>query len=236
MSRERLQKFLSRAGIASRRHAEELIAAGQVRINGTRATVGMSVDAAVDAVTVRGKPVTVPSALTYLLLHKPRGIVTTRSDERGRRTVSHLLPPELRLRVWPVGRLDADSEGLVLCTDDGALTQRLTHPKYEVEKEYVVVPKERPTAAQLAALRHGATVAGGRRVRPTRIRMEEGTIHVTIREGAKHEVRSLARSAGIIVTQLIRVRMGTLTLPDDLAPGQYRPLTAAERDALGVAP
>lgn len=225
---ERIQKYISRTGAASRRKAEELIAAGRVTVNGRRATIGMSVDPATDVIVVSGKRIALPTVHTVLIFHKPRGFVTTRSDERGRKTIYDLLPKEYHALRY-AGRLDRDSEGLIILTDDGARVERLTHPRYRVEKEYVVHPVARPTDAQLAALRRGATVHSGRRARPLRIHMAEGTIHIVVREGAKHEVRSLCTSAGIDVARLIRIRIGDTVLPRDLGPGKWRIL--AREDA-----
>ncbi|MDO8462769.1 MAG: pseudouridine synthase [bacterium] len=220
----RLQKFLSAAGVASRRKAEELIAAGRVTVNGVRATVGMSVDPEHDEVRMTGKLVNIPNQQTTIILHKPVGYVTTRSDERGRKTVYDLLPKHLHALHY-AGRLDRDSEGLLLLSDDGAFIERLTHPRNRVEKEYVVHPTARPTYGQLASLRRGALVTGRRRVKPVRVTTVQGAIHVVVHEGAKREVRSLCASSGIGVARLIRIRIGDITLPDDLPTGQWKTLS-----------
>jgi 23S rRNA pseudouridine2605 synthase len=217
----RLQKILARAGLGSRRTVEEFIRDGRVAVNGVRAVLGMGADANVDEITVDGKRVEVGDEFVLLMIHKPPGLVTTRSDERGRKTIYSLLPKEFH-SLWYIGRLDADSEGLLLMTNDGGLTERLTHPRYGVEKEYVVTPTSRPTAAQLASLQRGASVSGRRRVKPARIKMDQGDIHIVVREGAKHEVRSLCASAGIPIERLVRIRMGAYVLPDDLPSGAWR--------------
>ncbi|MDO8425465.1 MAG: pseudouridine synthase [bacterium] len=218
---ERIHKFIARAGVVSRRKAEELIAAGRVTVNGRRAAIGMSVDPVTDVVEVSGKRVVLPQSYTYLLFHKPAGFVTTRSDERGRQTIYDLLPKQYHTLRY-AGRLDKDSEGLLLLTDDGDFIERLMHPRNRVEKEYVVYPASRPTYGQIAALRGGAMVHGKRHARPDRVTTIGGNVHVIVREGAKREVRSLCASAGIDVARLVRIRIGTIMLPSDLAPGKWR--------------
>jgi 23S rRNA pseudouridine2605 synthase len=237
---ERLQKFLARAGVASRRHAEEMILAGRVRVNGQVVTqLGTKVQAAKDAVQVDGQPVSLPVARVYLLLHKPAGVVTTASDPQGRQTVLDLLPPSLRAaRVFPVGRLDLDSEGLLLLTNDGAFALHLMHPRYEQEKEYHALVRGRPRPEVLEALRRGLVLPG--EPRPTApaqarfLRAASGSdswLAVTLHEGRKRQVRRMLEVVGHPVQRLIRVRVGPLGL-GDLAPGQWRLLNAAEVAAL----
>lgn len=230
----RIQKFLSHAGIASRRHAEALIASGRVFVNGARALVGMRVDSEADTVQVDGATVRPSAVRTCILLHKPRGYVTTRHDPEGRKTVYDLLPPALRTAVWPVGRLDTESEGLLLFTNDGDRTLALTHPRYGIEKEYAVTPAQRLTGPQLAALRRGVRI-GGECVVPVAVAIHRGVVHVTVREGKKHEVRKMFAAIGVPITCLRRIRMGGLLLPGDLLPGSWRPLTIAALEcALGT--
>ncbi len=232
---ERLQKLLSAAGVCSRRKAEEYLAAGRVTVNSLVASVGDKADPARDRVEVDGVPLSAPAAHTYLLLNKPRGYVTTLSDEKGRKTVADLLEG-CPVRVWPVGRLDLDSEGLLLLTDDGELTNRLTHPSHEVEKEYLVwVRGEVPAGAE--ALRTMDFLEGEPIRRPAvkviKAEADGGLLSVVIHEGKNRQVRRMCAAAGLTVTRLKRVREGRLEL-GDLRSGRWRTLTEAEvRDLLG---
>ena len=236
--RARIQKLLAGAGLTSRRGAEALLRAGRVRVNGTPAALGDSADPEVDRITVDGRPLRL-EAKGYWLLHKPRGVVTTRSDPAGRRTVLDLLPPPARrLRLFPVGRLDLDSEGLVLLTNDGALAQRLLHPSFESEKEYVVDVRGAPTDDALRRLAEGFALARGeRRTAPAAVtRASDGRgptarVRVVLREGRKRQLRRAFAALGHPVERLVRVRIGPLRLRG-LAPGEARPLSAAERAAL----
>jgi pseudouridine synthase len=233
---ERLQKFLARAGVASRRHAEALIEAGRVQVNGQVVTaLGTKVHPAKDVVQVDGRVVQAPMSQVYLLLHKPASVVTTASDPQGRQTVLDLLPPELRAqRVFPVGRLDLDSEGLLLLTNDGEFALHLTHPRYEQEKEYHALVQGRPSHAALEALRQGVLLPEETRpTAPARVKfLREGGagtswIAVTLREGRKRQVRRMLAAVGHQVVRLIRVRVGPLRL-GDLPPGRWRELTEDE--------
>lgn len=222
---ERLQKILSAHGICSRRGAEALLAAGRITINGRPAAVGDKADPERDDIRVDGKPLRSPQRRTYLLLNKPRGYVTTLSDEKGRKTVADLVK-DCGARVWPVGRLDLDSEGLLVLTDDGALTQRLLHPSHEVEKEYLVWVRG-DIAAALPVLR-GPMELDGVPLSPARVEPAgEGRLSVTIHEGRNRQVRRMCAQAGLQVTRLRRVREGALTL-GGLKPGRWRPLTMEE--------
>lgn len=230
---ERLQKLLSSAGVASRRSAEEYIQAGRVTVNGRRAVLGGKADPDRDDIRVDGRPLRAPERRTYLMLHKPRGFVTTLSDEKGRRTVAELVA-RCGARVWPVGRLDLDSEGLLLMTDDGDLTHRLTHPSHEVEKEYRVRVRGDVDAA-LPVLT-GPMELDGQALRPARVRVLNrtpggGTLSITIHEGKNRQVRRMCAAAGLEVAALKRVREGTLTL-GGLKPGEWRRLTREELRAL----
>jgi 23S rRNA pseudouridine2605 synthase len=233
---ERLQKFLARSGVASRRHAEALIQAGRVRVNGQAVTqLGTKVQPGQDEVRVDGRVVQLPADQVYLLLHKPAGVVTTASDPEGRQTVLDLLPQELQAqRVFPVGRLDLDSEGLLLLTNDGEFALHLTHPRYEQEKEYHALVQGRPAPAALDTLRRGVLLPGeARPTAPARVKfLREGNagtswIAVTLREGRKRQVRRMLAAVGHQVERLIRVRVGPLRL-GDLPPGRWRALTADE--------
>ena len=222
---ERIQKILSAAGLASRRRAEEYLSAGRVTVNGRTAALGEKADPKQDDIRLDGKPVRPAGAHTYLMLYKPRGYVTTLSDERGRRTVAQLVSG-CGARVWPVGRLDLDSEGLLILTDDGELTQRLIHPSHEVEKEYLVwVNGDIPAA--LPVLR-GPMELDGVPLSPAQVeRAGEGILSVTIHEGRNRQVRRMCAAAGLQVTRLRRVREGALTL-GELKPGRWRVLSREE--------
>ena len=231
---ERLQKILSRHGIASRRKAEELIAARRVRVNGNTAQLGDTADEQTDVIEVDGVRLkrAAPEHL-YMMLNKPRGYVTTLSDEKGRRTVADLVAglPE---RVYPVGRLDLNSEGLLLLTNDGELANRLMHPKQEIRKVYLLwvshyIPGAERSLAEPLEI-------DGRKTRPAQIELlrQEGAtalLRVTIHEGRNRQIRRLAERAGLTVTRLKRIAEGPLLL-GDLAPGQYRPLTDEELEML----
>jgi pseudouridine synthase len=245
-ARERLQKVLAHAGVASRRAAEEMISAGRVQVNGVVVTqLGTRIDPARDTVTLDGERVRVPvdaqeeaaSHVVYLL-HKPLGVVSTANDPQGRRTVTSLLPPEPR--VYPVGRLDADSEGLLLLTNDGDLAYRLTHPRYGVEKEYEALVTGHPPEHELRRLRAGVRLADDERpTAPAQVQRlaDEGAntwLRVIIHEGRKRQVRRMLDAIHHPVLHLRRVRLGPLRL-GNLKPGQWRPLTVQEVAALQAA-
>lgn len=226
---ERLQKILSAAGVCSRRTAETYLLAGRITINGRVAQVGDRADPEWDTVCVDGKPVGGAARPVYLMLHKPRGYITTLSDEQGRKTVAQLVSG-CGARVWPVGRLDLDSEGLLLMTNDGDLTYKLLHPSHEVEKEYHVQVTGDVTAA-LPRLR-GPMELDGVRLRPAKVeRLGSDELSVVIHEGRNRQVRRMCAQAGLEVKRLRRVREGGLLL-GDLAPGRWRELTANEIIAL----
>lgn len=226
---ERLQKLLSAAGVCSRRQAEVYLSAGRVTVNGRPALIGDKADPERDAVAVDGVPIPSRAARTYLLLHKPRGFVTTLSDEKGRPTAAQLVA-DCGVRVWPVGRLDYDSEGLLLFTDDGALTHRLLHPAHRVEKEYHVTVQGDLSAA-LPTLR-GPLELDGAPLAPARVvPLGPQQLSITITQGKNRQVRRMCALAGLQVTRLVRVREGPLLL-GDLPPGHWRPLTPRELRAL----
>ena len=222
---ERLQKLLSAAGVCSRRQAEAYIQAGRVTVNGETAQLGGKADLDRDRVEVDGVPVAVPKGPTYIMLNKPRGYVTTLSDERGRKTVAQLTA-DCPARVWPVGRLDMDSEGLLLLTDDGELTHRLTHPSHEVEKEYRVWV--RGDVERALPILSAPVYDGGEELTADRVeRTGERTLTVVIHQGKNRQVRRMCAAAGLKVERLRRVREGKLRL-GGLEPGKWRGLTAAE--------
>jgi pseudouridine synthase len=239
---ERLARFLAHAGVASRRHAEALIAAGRVQVNGvTIREQGSRVDPARDVVRVDGQIIQAGSRHVYILLHKPEGYLSTVSDPQGRPTVLDLLPAELRrLRVYPVGRLDNDTSGLLLLTNDGDFALRLTHPRYALEKHYEAVVQGQPTGASLHALRHGVVITedNGRRYKTApatldqiRHEGEHTRLTLTIHEGRKRQVRRMLATVGLPVLALKRTGVGDLTL-GNLAPGKWRYLTEQEVTAL----
>jgi 23S rRNA pseudouridine2605 synthase len=222
---ERLQKVLARAGLASRRASEELIAEGRVRVNGEVAELGRRVDPEADQVTIDGVPVPVAPGLVHYLLNKPRGVVTTASDPQGRPVVVGLVPPEPR--VFPVGRLDADTEGLLVLTNDGGFAHRLTHPSFGVEKEYLAEVEGAPTRAALRTLREGVDLEDGR-TGPARVTsVSPGVLRLVIAEGRNRQVRRMCDAVGHPVRRLVRTRIGPVA-DRRLPPGSWRPLTTAE--------
>jgi 23S rRNA pseudouridine2605 synthase len=237
----RLQRILSRSGVASRRHAEELIAAGRVQVNGrTVRELGTRADPEVDVVTVDGVRVRPPDAATYLALHKPPGHITTADDPQGRPTALDLAPAVPGL--FPVGRLDMDSEGLLLLTTDGEWAQRVLHPSYGCTKEYLVEVEGRPAPAALARLRQPMQLGprewtAGAEVRLVDSLPGRSLLKIVIGEGRKRQIRRQSEAIGHPVRRLVRVRVGAVSL-GDLRPGEWRLLTWEEinRTAGGSAP
>jgi 23S rRNA pseudouridine2605 synthase len=240
---ERLQKVLARSGAASRRGAEELIREGRVTVNGETATLGQKVRRSRDAIKVDGKLLREPSEHRYVLLHKPPGMVTTRDDPEGRPTVLDLLPPAMRRALFPVGRLDFHTQGLLLLTTDGELAHRLSHPSYGCTKTYEVKVKGEPDPAAIAKLRAGI-VLDGRRTAPAAIRRQAPTVargarrseanswwQVELREGRSRQIREMFQRVGHPVQRLRRVAIGPLR-DARLRAGEHRELTAAEIAAL----
>jgi 23S rRNA pseudouridine2605 synthase len=216
----RLNKYLADCGVCARRKADDLIRAGHVTVDGRRASVGESIDPDRSSVLVRGKPVARAKQHTTLVLHKPRGVVTTMSDDRGRRTIVEFLPASRRL--FPVGRLDADTTGILLCTTDGHLARILTHPSFGVEKRYRVRASGELSEADKKSL-------GAMSVQ----RLPDGTqsFDIVLREGKNRQVRRMCAQRGLRVLDLRRIRFGPVHI-GDLAPGKTRGLTTAERSAL----
>jgi 23S rRNA pseudouridine2605 synthase len=225
----RLQKVLAERGVGSRRACEALIAAGRVQVNGEVAALGRRVDATTDRVTVDGVPVSVQPGLVYYLLNKPAGVLSTAADPHGRPAVTGLVPAEPR--VYPVGRLDGDSEGLLLLTNDGDLTYRLTHPRFGVEKEYLVAVDGAPTPGALRRLRDGVELDDGRTASARVARVGDHGLRITIHEGRNRQVRRMCDAVGHPVHRLVRTRIGPLRV-GALAPGEWRELTPAEVRAL----
>jgi 23S rRNA pseudouridine2605 synthase len=228
---EKLQKVMARAGLASRRVCEEMIGAGRVKVNGARVELGARVDAAVDVIEVDGSLLSVEIGLVHYLLNKPAGIVTTSSDPQGRRTVIDLVPDSPR--VFPVGRLDAETEGLLIMTNDGPLTQRLTHPSYGIEKEYLAEVHGTLNPGALRLLRDGVELEDGMTA-PARVSQPApGLVRLVIHEGRNRQVRRMLASVGHPVKKLVRVRIGRLTSPN-LRPGTWRELSTSEVRQLSV--
>src|SRR5437762_6899816 len=223
----RLNAYLARAGVASRRGADELIKAGRVRVNGEAGQLNTFVEPA-DRVEVDGREVT-PQALAYVLLHKPAGVVTTARDPQGRPTVVDLIGHETR--VVPVGRLDADTTGALLLTNDGPLAHRLAHPRYGVEKVYDVDVEGDPNGAALQRLRDGLELEDGRTAPAGVRRLGPGRIELVLHEGRKHQVKRMCEAVGHPVRRLHRSRYAGLTL-EGLEPGAWRELEPSEVDRL----
>lgn len=229
---ERLQKVLARVGIGSRRICEDLIAEERVKVNGEIAVLGRRVDPEHDLVEVDGAPIGIRPGLVHYLLNKPAGVVTTASDPQGRPTVIDLVPAEPR--VFPVGRLDMDTEGLLLLTNDGELANRIAHPSHGVDKEYLAEVEGSPSRAALRQLREGVELDDGRTAPAAATLVDGSLVKLTIHEGRNRQVRRMLDAVGHPVTRLIRVRIGPLT-DRRLAPGSWRALTGDELRALEAA-
>lgn len=230
---ERLQKILSSRGVASRRAAEEIIKSGRITVNGRLACLGDSADPQIDEILLDGKPLPTRQENVYIMLHKPRGYVTTLSDEKGRDNVSQLVA-DCGCRVYPVGRLDMDSEGLLLLTNDGAFANALMHPKHEVNKTYEVTVRGHHPAGP--ALLRRPIELDGYTIRPPQVKLlrEDGDrakYLVTIHEGRNRQVRRMCEAAGMRVTRLRRIAEGSLKL-GDLPLGKWRHLTTEEVSGL----
>lgn len=231
----RLQKVIADSGLASRRKAEELIVQGRVTVNGRVVSeLGTKVDPEKDHVKVDGRRLKPAPPQTFVMLNKPKNVVSTMSDPGGRSTIADLLPG-VRVRVFPVGRLDFDSEGLVLLTNDGELAQRLLHPRYHVPKTYLVKVKGMLNDEELRALEKGVVLEDGRTspavVKKVSKATENSWLEITIYEGRKHQVKRMLDAVGHPVLKLKRTRLGPLAL-GDLPVGQYRYLTDREANAL----
>jgi 23S rRNA pseudouridine2605 synthase len=226
---ERVQKVLARAGVGSRRACDELVMQQRVTINGRVADPGARVDPTHDRIAVDGVPVAVQPGLVHYLLNKPRGVVTTMSDPQGRPTVADLVPAEPR--VFPVGRLDADTEGLLLLTNDGDLAQRIAHPSHGVDKEYLAEVEGIPSRDAIRRLREGIQLedgpTAGAKVSLVADARGNATLRVTIHEGRKRQARRMCEAVGHPVRRLVRVRIGPLS-DRTLPPGRWRPLTQPE--------
>ena len=226
---DRLQKIISARGVASRRAAEKMIEEGRVQVNGTVAQLGQSADPDVDEILLDGSPLPSAEGAVYIMLYKPRGFVTTLSDEKGRRTAAELVE-NCGTRVYPVGRLDMDSEGLLLFTNDGEFANQMMHPKHEVEKSYLTWVGSY-TPAALERLKQPVELDGYTVHAPNVRVVRPGLLEITIHEGRNRQVRRMCEAAGMNVTRLKRIREGSLRL-EDLPLGQWRHLAPAEVEAL----
>ncbi len=228
---ERLQKVLAALGWGSRRLSEELIAEGRVTVNGDVAELGRRVDTLTDVIAVDGVPIGARPDFVYYLLNKPRGVISTAHDPHGRPTVVDLVPQSPR--VFPVGRLDGETEGLLLLTNDGELTHFLTHPSKGVEKEYLVLLEGNPrlTESQLRRLRDGVELEDGKTAEAKVSQRSDMTVSMTIHEGRNRQIRRMIEAVGHRVERLVRVRIGPL-IDSKLKPGAWRELSLAERKAL----
>ena len=246
MPAERIQKLLARSGVASRRGAEALISAGRVTVNGRPARLGETADPSSDQLALDGEPLAAPSATVHYAVHKPVGLLSSAHDERGRRSVVSLIDAGSVVRLWPAGRLDVDSEGLMVLTNDGEWANRVLHPRYGVEREYAVLVDPQPTVDDMDALLEGVDLDDGParllaiRVAPppaevARSDAERGRwVRLRVGEGRKHEVRRLFAAGGYQVERLVRTRLGSLSL-DGLAVGEWRVLRPAEVEAMAGA-
>ncbi len=226
---DRLQKVLARVGIGSRRVCEDLIAEGRVLVDGEVAVLGRRIDVETVLIEVDGAPVGVRPDLVHYLLNKPAGVVTTADDPQGRPTVVGMVPTEPR--VFPVGRLDLDTEGLLLLTNDGELTHRLTHPSFGVEKEYVAEVLGEPSRGALRRLREGIELDDGTTAPARAALLDPSVLRLTIHEGRNRQVRRMCEAIGHPVVRLIRTRIGPLA-DRSLAPGAWRELTGDELRSL----
>jgi 23S rRNA pseudouridine2605 synthase len=229
---DRLQKVLASTGWGSRRICEDLIAAGRVTVNGEVAVLGRRVQPDVDLIEVDGGPVGVKPGLVYYLLNKPTGVVTTAKDTHGRTTVVDLVPNEPR--VFPVGRLDVETEGLLLLTNDGELAHRITHPSHGIQKEYLAHVRGRVPAGGLRQLRDGVELDDGMTAPAEASQPTPGVLRITIHEGRNRQVRRMCEAIGHPVLRLVRTRIGPLT-DRTLRPGDWRELSTGERKALSEA-
>ena len=231
---ERLQKIMAQAGLGSRRACETIITAGHVTVNGQKAILGQKADPDKDHILLDGQPLKAEQALAYIALYKPRGVVSTAEEEYGRLTVLDLVPVDTRL--YPVGRLDIDSEGLVLLTNDGDLAYTLSHPKFGHTKEYRVLVARQPDPNQIEAWRRGVVLEDGYRTAPAEVLVESrfgkgAWLRVILQEGRKRQIREMGARTGLPVVRIVRVRISTLQL-GKLKPREWRYLSVEEVSAL----
>ena len=237
MAEVRLQKFLAESGVASRRKSEELIDQGKVKVNGKVAIIGDKIDPKKDTVTVNGKKIVKTKTFTYVVLHKPRGFITTMSDEKDRKCVAELIK-DVEGRVYPVGRLDKDSEGMLLFTNDGAFANAMTHPTKHVPKTYRVTVRPSISEEQITALTQGVIIEE-RKTAPAEVRVitkEEGRVvlEIILYEGRNRQIRKMCEEVGLEVARLKRTQIGSIKL-GMLKQGAWRHLTEDEVRKLMIA-
>ena len=237
MAEVRLQKFLAESGVASRRKSEELIEQGKVKVNGKVAMIGDKIDPKKDSVTVSGKKIVKTKTFTYVVLHKPRGFITTMSDEKDRKCVAELIK-DVESRVYPVGRLDKDSEGMLLFTNDGAFANAMTHPTKHVPKTYRVTVRPSISEEQITALTQGVIIED-RKTAPAEVRVitkEEGRVvlEIILYEGRNRQIRKMCEEVGLEVARLKRTQIGSIKL-GMLKQGAWRHLTEDEVRKLMIA-
>lgn len=233
----KLQKAMADCGVASRRKAEEMIAAGEVKVNGAVAQIGARVVPGKDKITVKGKLLVMENQAVYIMLHKPRGFITTMSDEMERKCVAELIR-DIPERVYPVGRLDRESEGLLLMTNDGAFANAMTHPSHHVPKLYRVTVRPRVTEDQLVQMQIGIVIEG-RKTAPASVRVlqeetDRSVLEIQLHEGRNRQIRKMCEQLGLEVARLKRIGVGPLRL-GMLAPGKWRALTPTEVSMLKAA-
>lgn len=230
MSQDRVQKILANAGFGSRRSCEKFITEGRVTVNGKIITLGAKADPIKDQIRLDGQLVEISNKFSYIALYKPRGVLSSTKSEYNRKTIVDLVPSKVKL--YPVGRLDLESEGLILLTNDGELANKLTHPRYEHEKEYLVLVAKHPDTDQLKTWARGVILEDGYRTKPVKISIDKPQgkgiwLKIIMKEGRKRQIRETARQLGIPIVKLIRTRIGTIKL-GNLKPGQYRELKPDE--------
>jgi len=230
MTSERLQKILAKAGLGSRRDCEEIILAGRVTVDGKPAVIGCKADPSINKIQVDGKTLSTPEKLVYIMINKPRGVISDVDTFADRQSARDLIP--IPGKLFPVGRLDLDSEGLMLFTNDGELANKLTHPRYEHENEYRVLVARRPDEKQLEVWRRGVILEDGFRTAPTKVLVEStmgkgAWLRIYLHEGHKRQIREVGKTIGLPVVRIQRVRIGSLTL-GNLKPRQWRHLSPEE--------
>lgn len=237
MESVKLQKYVAECGLMSRRAAEKEIEAGNFAVNGITASLGMRIDPENDAVTYKGKSLTPPSQRkVYIMLNKPKGVVTTMNDEKGRKSVADVV--DIGIRVYPVGRLDLNSEGLLLMTNDGELANAIAHPSGEIKKVYAVTLKGKVENEELDRLR-AVKMLDGEKITPVGVELvsrneQSSVVKFTLSEGKNREIRRICETVGVYITKLKRISLGPLRI-GDMKPGEYRELTSSELKALKAA-
>ena len=237
MESVKLQKYVAECGLMSRRAAEKEIEAGNFAVNGITASLGMRIDPENDAVTYKGKSLTPPSQRkVYIMLNKPKGVVTTMNDEKGRKSVADIV--DIGIRVYPVGRLDLNSEGLLLMTNDGELANAIAHPSGEIKKVYAVTLKGKVENEELDRLR-AVKMLDGEKITPVGVELvsrneQSSVVKFTLSEGKNREIRRICETVGVYITKLKRISLGPLRI-GDMKPGEYRELTSSELKALKAA-